>query len=302
MRILITGASGFIGRQVLSALRGKGVPIHAVSRRCTEDASSCVWHEADLLAPGVAGGLIGHIRPTHVIHLAWCVEHGRFWTDPANLDFAAATFALARACAEHRVVRFVAAGTCYEYDWPEDANCSETTTPLAGHSLYDISKDACRRALTQFFDLQNIEFAWARLFFLYGAFETASRLVASLARALVNGEPALCSPGRAIRDFIDVRDAGQALAALTLGSPLGPINIATGEAVTIADLAMMLGRLAGRPALVQLGALPDRAGDPPRIVADISRLRGELLFQPAHSLETGLADALSFWSEQRPRL
>jgi len=300
MRILVTGASGFIGRQVLGALHGKGVPVHAVARRRTADASFCTWHEADLLAPGAAGDLIGHIQPTHVVHLAWCVEHGRFWTDPANLDFVAATLALARACAAHRVVRFVATGTCYEYDWPEQANCSETTTNLAGHSLYDISKDACRRTLDRFFELQNIEFAWARLFFLYGAHETASRLVASLARSLVNGEPALCSAGRAIRDFIDVRDAGHALAAVTLSTAVGPINIATGVAVTVADVATTLGRLAGRPELVQLGALPERAGEPPRIVADIGRLRHEVSFEPARSLETGLADALSFWSQQRP--
>jgi nucleoside-diphosphate-sugar epimerase len=300
MRILVTGASGFIGRQVLSALSGTGVAVAAVSRRRRVPTPSCRWHEADLLAPGVAGDLIGHIRPTHVLHLAWCVEHGRFWTDPANLDFAGATFALARACAKQRIARFVATGTCYEYDWPADGNCSEATTALAGHSLYDISKDACRRALARFFALEAIEFAWARLFFLYGPHETASRLVASLARALVRGEPAPCSPGRAIRDFIDVRDAGQALAALTLSSATGPVNIASGQAVAVADVARTLGRLAGRPDLVRLGALPDRPGEPPRIVADVSRLRHEMSFEAARSLEAGLADALSFWSEQRP--
>jgi nucleoside-diphosphate-sugar epimerase len=300
MRILVTGASGFIGRQVLSALSSTGVAVEAVSRRRIVPAPFCRWHEADLLAPGVAGDLIEQTRPTHVLHLAWCVEHGRFWTDPANLDFAAATLALARACAKQGIARFVAAGTCYEYDWPEDGNCSEATTALAGHSLYDISKDACRRTLARFFELETIEFAWARLFFLYGPYETASRLVASLARALVCGEPALCSPGRAIRDFIDVRDAGHALAALTLSSATGPVNIAAGQAVTVADVAKTLGRLAGRPDLVRLGALPDRAGEPPRIVADVSRLRHEVSFQPARSLETGLADALSFWSQQRP--
>jgi nucleoside-diphosphate-sugar epimerase len=300
MRILVTGASGFIGRQVLAALSLTGVAVEAVSRRKPPAASPAPWHAADLLAPGVADDLIRHIRPTHVLHLAWCVEHGRFWTDPANLDFAGATFALARACARQRIARFVATGTCYEYDWPPDSNCGETTTGLAGHSLYDISKDACRRTLARFFELETVEFAWARLFFLYGPHETASRLVASLARALVRAEPAPCSPGRAIRDFLDVRDAGQALAALTLSGLTGPVNIATGEAVSVADVARTLGRLAGRPDLVQLGALPDRPGEPPRIVADVGRLRHELSFKPMRSLETGLADALSFWSEQRP--
>jgi nucleoside-diphosphate-sugar epimerase len=299
MRVLVTGASGFIGRQVLPVLRAAGANVHAVSRRPVPDQSDCRWHEADLLQPGAPRALIREVRPSVVLHLAWCVEHGRFWTDPTNLDFISATFALARASAESGVVRFVATGTCYEYDWPADGNCDETSTALAGHSLYDISKDACRRALTRFFELHSIPFAWARLFFLYGPHETASRLVASLARALTNGEPALCSPGLAIRDFIDVRDAGKALAAVTLSSAVGPVNIATGQAVRVADLATTLGKLAGRPELVRLGALPDRAGEPPRIVANVSRLRDEVSFQPARTLEAGLGDALSFWSEQR---
>jgi nucleoside-diphosphate-sugar epimerase len=299
MRVIVTGASGFIGRQVLPLLHAAGAQVHVISRRAPTDLSICTWHKADLLCPDTARQLVQSIAPKTILHLAWCVEHGRFWTDPTNLDFVAATLALARASAEHGVSRFVATGTCYEYDWPSDGNCHEQTTPLSGHSLYDISKDACRRTLTRFFELHNIGFAWARLFFLYGPHETGSRLVANLARALVNGEPAQCSSGRMIRDFIDVRDAAHALSVLTMSDLTGPINIATGDAIRVADLAMTLGRLAKRPDLVQLGALQDRVGEPPRIVADIHRLRDELGFWPARDLETGLSEALAFWSEHR---
>jgi nucleoside-diphosphate-sugar epimerase len=298
MRILVTGASGFVGRAVLAPLLAAGAEVHAVSRTGGAAADGCIWHQADLLEAGRVQGLVGDVRPQIVLHLAWCVEHGRFWTDPANLDWVAASLHLARAAAEAGTSRFVATGTCYEYDWPGHGKCRERETPTAPHTLYDTSKDACRRILEAFCAQQGMDFAWGRLFFLYGAGETPSRLVASIARALVQGHKAPVSLGLAVRDFIDVRDAGAALAALALSAATGPVNIATGEGISVANLAMKLGEIAERPDLVQLGALEDRAGEPPVIVADTERLISEVGFRPLRTIDGGLGDALDYWASR----
>ncbi|MCF8470721.1 MAG: NAD(P)-dependent oxidoreductase [Parvibaculum sp.] len=294
MRVLLTGASGFVGRAAIAPLLASGCDLHAVSRRAPADGQGAVWHRVDLLNADETRALVAELRPQIVLHLAWCVEHGRFWTDPANLDWVAATMTLARAAAQAGTSRFVAAGTCYEYDWPEAGDCNERDTPLAGHTLYDTSKDATRRVLQAFCADRAMSFAWARLFFLYGPGEAPARLVASLARALTRGEEAPVSRGLATRDFIDVRDAGAALSALALSHVSGPVNIGTGEGISVAELALKLGELSGRPDLVRLGALPDRAGEPPRIVADIKKLREEVGFVGLRTLEAGLADALSY--------
>ncbi|MBX3505002.1 MAG: NAD(P)-dependent oxidoreductase [Parvibaculum sp.] len=298
MRILVTGASGFVGRAVLPPLLAAGAEVHAVSRTGGAAVDGCIWHRADLMEADRVHALVGDVRPQIVLHLAWCVEHGRFWTDPANLDWVAASLHLARAAAEAGASRFVATGTCYEYDWPDQGKCRECETPTAPHTLYDTSKDACRRILEAFFAQQGMDFAWGRLFFLYGAGETPSRLVASIARALVQGHKAPVSLGLAVRDFVDVRDAGAALAALALSAATGPVNIATGEGISVANLAMKLGEIAGRPNLVQLGALEDRAGEPPVIVADTERLTSEIGFRPLRTIDKGLGDALDYWASR----
>lgn len=297
MRIVLTGASGFIGCQALAALVVRGADVHAVSRRRPDVDGAYTWHRADLLSPGEGRSVIGKVRPDCILHLAWCVEHGKFWTDPANLSWVSATLDLARAAAEFGVSRFVGAGTCYEYDWPPDGVCVEDMTPLIGHTLYDISKDGCRRLLSAYLRQGSTSFAWGRLFFLYGPGETQTRLVASIARALVAGEPASCSQGLVERDFMDVRDAGDALAALAMSDVEGVVNIGTGEASSIAGVATTLGRLAGRPDLVKLGILPDRPGEPPRIAADIRKLREQVGYPGGRALEAGLSEALSFWRE-----
>ncbi len=141
-----------------------------------------------------------------------------------------------------------------------------------------------------------MSFAWARLFFLYGPGESPGRLVPSVAQALANGEPAKCSSGTGVRDFMDVRDAGEALTSLALSDVSGAVNVASGSGISVADVARTLGRLAGKPELVQVGALEDRPTEPPRIVADVARLRDEVGYQPGRTLEAGLEEALAYWT------
>lgn len=296
MRIMLTGASGFVGRQALEFLVASGHDVYAVSRREPKFAGRYAWHPIDLLsAEGPLQAVLAS-QPDIILHLAWCVEHGRFWTDDANLAWLAASLELVRAARENGVTRFVGTGTCYEYDWPSERNCDERTTPLAAHTLYDASKDACRRALESYCRQYGMSFAWGRLFFLYGPQEAQNRLVASVAHALAQGDAAECSDGVVIRDFMDVRDAGAALSALALADVEGSVNIASGEAVSIAEVVTKMGQLAGHPELVRLGARANRTGEPPRIVAEVGRLRNEVGFTPSRNLEAGLKDALSFWS------
>lgn len=296
MRILLTGASGFVGQATLAALVKLGADVVAVSRTRPIVAGHYDWRKCDLLNSSATAALLHDCTPTTILHLAWTVEHGAFWTAPENLDWIAASLALARAAADCGMRRFIGTGTCYEYAWPEHAPCNESVTPIVPSLLYGISKDATRRVLEAFCATRGMDFAWARLFFLYGPGEHKARLVPSVASALAAGQPARCSSGQGIRDFIDVRDAGAALATLAVSPITGAVNIGSGEAVSIAEVALMLGRLAGRPDLIRMGALPNRPAEPRRIVADTTRLRDEVRFLPQRTLVEGLTDALVQWS------
>lgn len=286
MRVLVTGASGFVGRWAVDALVARGVEVLAVSRRPVA-ASGAKTVACDLLDPATARKLLADTRPDIVLHLAWTVEHGKFWTAPENLDWVAATLGLMRAAEDAGVKRFVGTGTCFEYDWPENADCDEATTPARPTTLYAVAKDAVRRIGMEW---GGLPFAWARLFYLYGPDEHPDRLVASIARRLAHGERAPMSQGLAVRDFMHVADAGAALAAVALSDLTGPVNVCSGEAASIRDIAGALARAAGRPDLLGVGDLPDRAGDPPRIVGAVRRLREEAGFTPKYRLADGLAD------------
>lgn len=315
-KVLLTGATGFIGRQALAALVEAGGfdEIHAVSTRAAASdfasgtvndfdskaaAASVRWHRADLLAGGQAKRLISEVRPTHLLHLAWYAEPGKYWTSPLNEEWLQASTELLRAFVEQGGERVVAAGTCAEYDWDADSGyCSESQTRLAPATLYGRCKLALYETLTGLARETGLSAAWGRIFFLYGAHEHPQRLVSSVIRALLKGEPARCTHGEQLRDFLYVRDVAAAFVALLESDVRGAVNIGSGEAVSLKSVVNRIGEKLDRSDLVRLGALPAPPGEPQLIAADVSRLRGEARWSPRYTLDAGLDASISWWREQ----
>lgn len=296
MKVLVTGASGFIGRHVVSALASKlGVEVVAVGRAPYLGAPTGVRQEvANLLTAGTAAEMMSRHRPTHLIHLAWNAIPGRFWTAPDNLDWAAATFALLRAFAEVGGERAVMAGSCAEYGWTGEGRLYEDSL-LAPTTFYGAVKDATRRAVCAFGDQAGVEVAWGRVFWLYGPGEAAGRLVSDVAAALSRGEPVETTEGTQRRDFLHVEDVAGSFVAALLSKYSGPFNIGSGEATPVRRLIEILAEELGARNLVRFGALASLPGDPPFIAADITRLHDEIGFKPRYDLESGLRATAGWW-------
>ena len=174
---MLTGATGFVGRQALTALAEAGHEVHAVARRRGTDAPGVSWHEADLLA-GVE--VVNEVRPEVLVHLAWYAQHGRFWTSIENLRWVEASLGLLRAFSAGDGRRAVIAGSCAEYERSGDVY--RETAPTRPTTLYGASKHGLATIAAAFAEQVGLSLAWGRLFFLYGPHETGSRLVANLAR------------------------------------------------------------------------------------------------------------------------
>ena len=290
MKVLVTGASGFIGAHALAALRSTGAEIVAVSRV----PIAGVRHEpVDLLAPGEAAALAARVRATHLLHLAWNATPG-FWSAPDNLDWTAASLALLRAFREAGGGRAVLAGTCAEYSWDEPV-LREHATPLAPGTLYGAAKDGLRRIAEAYARQSGLSFAWGRVFWLYGPGERTGRLVADIAAAIAEGRPAETSEGAQARDFLHVADVAGAFVAALTSAHEGAFNIGSGVATPVRDVAQRLAQAMDRPDLLRLGARPTPEGERPSLAADIAILRDDIGFAPRLTLEAGLADTALWW-------
>ncbi|WP_420100952.1 NAD-dependent epimerase/dehydratase family protein [Bosea sp. (in: a-proteobacteria)] len=295
-RILVTGATGFLGRPACLSLRERGFEVHGVAR--TQPAGrwldDVILHRADLLDTAGHAGLIEAVRPSHLLHLAWVVTPGRFWTDLGNLDWVTATLSLTRIFAENGGRRVVHVGSCAEYDWSH-ALLREGETPLLPHTLYGAAKLGLSTIVAELARQVGLSAAWGRMFFLYGPGEARRRLVSDVCASLLANEPIDCTLGTQLRDFMHVDDAAAALAALVDCDWNGPVNIASGETIAVREIVATLGSLAGRPELLRIGARPTNEGEPACLAAATEILREKIDFSPGFRLEEGLANTLDWW-------
>jgi nucleoside-diphosphate-sugar epimerase len=254
----------------------------------------------DLLAAGHANELIALVQPSHLLHLAWYAEPGKYWQSPINLKWLAASLELLLAFGDAGGVRAVMAGSCAEYDWSQ-GHCNEFSTPRRPHSVYGTCKNALGEVLEAYSRQTRLSSAWARLFFLFGPEEPRVRLVPSVICSLVDGKPARCTHGQQLRDFLYVADVADALTALLDSSVQGPVNISSGQPMAIRDLVNEIARELKRPDLIEFGALPAPDVDPPMIVGDCTRLRDEVRWTPKRSIAEGIADTIAWWGGRSSR-
>lgn len=267
--ILLTGATGFVGRQIARVLGARGCRLRLVVRDGKQEmlarpdaievaTTADLWSESPERLAALCAGV------DTVLHAAWYAEPGLYLQSPQNLDCFNGTLRLADAAARARVRRFLGIGTCFEYDLT--AGYLGIDTPLRPSTPYAVAKAAAFTALSQGLPAAGLEFAWCRLFYLYGEGEDARRLVPYLRARLLAGEPAELSSGQQIRDYMDVGDAARMIADAALGTANGPINICTGQPVTVRELAERIADQYGRRDLLRFGARPDNLTDPPCVV------------------------------------
>lgn len=314
MKLLLTGASGFFGvnlRNLIDLHRDQigGVEIHTTSRQpSTGDpgaghpqtaAGEPLTHQVDLLDDDSVARLMDAVRPSHLCHLAWVgPEHHDRYRTPENHRWAKASRSLFEAFRDSGGERLVHLGSCIEYG--NDApGIRVETQPLAPDTAYGEAKAELSELVAEL-ATGGLSAAVARPFFCYGPHEQKERLVPSLILALSEGRTIDLTEGRQLRDYLDVRDIAAALLALlTEPTATGAFNIGAGVGVEVRAIAQHLGRIAGRPELLNFGGRPEGADSAPEIVADIGRITAVTDWQPTITLEQGLEHATAWWLSQR---
>ncbi len=296
-KVLITGASGFIGRNCPPILKKLGYEVHTVSLDPVKKTDDGIrWHRTDLLNDREMEKLMTGVKPTHLLHLAWYAEPKKYWNSDENFKWVKASTMLLREFYSNGGRRAVMAGTCAEYDW-QYGRCFEKTTPLVPATVYGKCKHSLQTALVDFSEKTGLSSAWGRIFFLYGPNERSERLVPSVIISVLQGKVASCSHGNQIRDFLYVKDVASAFVALLESDVRGPVNIASGLPLVLKEVICKIGEKLERPELISFGDIPTLKDEPPLLVANVRRLRDEVKWTPRYDIDSGLDQTIRWWKE-----
>jgi len=268
--ILLTGASGFVGKQISKALNESKFRIVPVVRTGKESSFQNQPNVARIVcSPDIfqesTDWWAEQCKDIDVvIHAAWYAEPGKYLQSSKNMDCLIGSLNLAKGAAIAGVKRFVGIGTCFEYDL--SAGVLSKDTPLNPLTPYASAKAALYMGLSQWLQEQSVDFAWCRLFYLFGEGEDERRLVPYLHKQLAKGEAVDLTSGKQIRDFLDVSEAGRIIAEVAIGEQRGPINVCSGIPITVRQLAEQISDTYGRRDLLKFGTRPDNLVDPPCVL------------------------------------
>lgn len=300
MRLLITGATGFVGSSVVRSALGRGHEVVAVVRSRARgaalgDGPDLRLVEADLTDGEAMRRLAAGASADAALHLAWAIDPDYF-DSPASIACVEGSLALLRGLIDARCPRVVFVGTHLELA-PSDRDMDESA-PVAPRGLYAVCKDALHRIADARLARTNTSFVWARLFNLYGPSQAEWAFVPSVVRHLLAGRRCPLTHGEQLRGFLHVRDAADAL--LTVGESRvgGVIHVDSDEVVRVRDLAERVGAHLDRSGLLAFGALEPSPADAPRVVASTIRLREAVGFQPRVGLDEGLRETIEWWRAQ----
>lgn len=267
--VLITGATGFVGSQVLKAFKETKTQFRLLVRKDSQRKKDLpknaeIVETADLFCETDEWWKENLKGVDTVLHLAWYAEPGKYLHSERNLFCLEGTIRLGRVCAEVGVRRLIGVGTCFEYDLSH--GMVDTNTPLLPASLYAACKVSAYQALQQFCNLHEIEFLWCRLFYIYGEGEDCRRLVPYLRSKLEAGEPAELTSGRQVRDFMNVYEVAHQLVQAVNSKEQGTQNICSGKPISVRELAEQIADEYGRRDLLKFGTRPENLLDPPYVV------------------------------------
>ncbi len=309
-KIIVSGATGFIGRHCLKPLLNAGFEVHALTRTLpTHDSKrqllqhpALFWHAIDLQNHAKVQDLVHSISAQLLMDLAWDTTPATYLHDFNNLNWIQSSLNLTKCFIASGGQRVLGCGTCAEYDWSA-GYLTEYNTPYKSGTLYSASKIALRQLTSQICKDAKTSFIWVRPFFVHGPHEHGSRFVPQLINSAIQNQSLQMPPqAHRVRDYLPIQEAANAIVASLLSQQQGDFNIASGQAIMLSDLAktiaLEVGNALGQEIEVKGVAQSSINTVDDFVVGNTYRLNTLVGWQPSCNVASGLKATVQWWLEQ----
>lgn len=295
-KILVTGATGYIGTNVCEELLKQNYEVHAiVLPHHTDFKLPLILHPLDLMDAAAVSNFFKQHSFEKLIHLAWYVGP-KCQISPLNIEWLRSSLHLIKTFWENGGKTVMVSGSMSEYDFSYGW-CVEDKTPLNSPSLYGQSKAALYQVLEKFCKFHKLDLKWARIFNIYGRNEKKTRLIPYVINAMLRGEDVNVSHCKQIQNYLYITDLAKALVSFLESDATGAVNIAANKPVQLRDMIEFCKQEINYSKEVNYGAIPP-SFEQPFLSGDITRLKQEIGFQQNYDLQTGLRQTIQYWKEQ----
>ncbi len=292
-KVLLTGATGFIGRHVVPELLERGYSVYALSNSSSlPEAKGLIQIKLNLFDENALENFLKEHKFENLIHLAWYTGEKCHSSD-SNLDWTALSLKLLKLFQKYGGKKALYTGSVSEYDFSH-GYLKEDLTPLNNPSLYGKCKASLFQIAAAFSKKSGMEFKWARIFNLYGPYEKESRLMPSVIRSILKNEDVKVSTCVKTQDYSHVFDTAGAIVELFESKVQGAVNISSGTPIKLKIIVEKIAEIMNFKGKIQYGALPTNFEDP-FVVGCSDKLIEEVGWRQKMDLESGLRQTIDWW-------
>lgn len=293
-RLIITGASGFIGHHCLDLLcQNNEYEVFAISRSKEKDSGNVKWINADLFNHDEINYIMKDIKGDKLLHLAWITTPGVFYEAEENSAWVESSLNLTQAFLVNGGKKVVVAGSCAEYDWNTNKLLQEEENSRPT-SFYGRSKGLLYSEMQKLCHQTNTDLSWGRVFNVFGPKEHPDKIIPLIIRAALNNRKIQCLAKDDIRDFIYVKDVANILVTFLEKNITGIVNIATGIGTSISEIAKLIEL---KLSVSNICDFKQNVSKFPTVVGSTIKLK-DLKYKFLFDLDRSIEETIKWWQDK----
>lgn len=287
-KVIITGATGLIGKEAVEPLKKSGFEVYALTIDKNNPDLDIKWIDCNIFNSNKLQEVFSEVKPSHLLNFAWATTDD-YLTSNTNFDFLKAGLDLLKFFKENGGKRAIFSGTCFEYAF-KDSPLKETDS-INPQTVYAKCKNYLRELSELYCSKNDINFGWGRIFYVFGHGENDKRLTSHIINSLKSDKQVTINNGNLIRDYMYAKDIAAAFVKFLDSDINGIVNICTGKGISLKDYALTIGNKLNKSQLVNI--LQESASATPAIiVGDNTRLTKEVKYLPQYSTDTAIDNIL----------
>lgn len=287
-KLLLTGATGLIGKELIEPLKQLNFDIYAITTRNNHSNNDINWLKGNLFDTHNIKEIIEEVKPKYLLNMAWATTDD-YLTSDINYDFLNAGINLLKYFKDNGGKRAVFAGTCFEYKFKNEP-LKEFDELDTNKTVYSFCKNKLHEIAEYFCYINNISFGYGRIFYVFGRNENKNRLAGMIIDKLLHDEQVIIKSGCLLKDYMYSKDIAGAFAKFLDSEVEGTVNICTGSAISVHDFAIEIGKTLNKENLIIFK--DESSNQPPIIVGDNTRLMKEVKYDIKYSLQEAIDDIL----------